>query len=98
MEARTENTNEGGNQLLIQQAMEIGWERQGCKWQESLWKQVQVWAEIITKQGKLYHRYTVTMKFIHAIGDLKASTGPFGQGYGFSSGHVWMGESGCEES
>ena len=78
--------------------MEIGWERQGCKWQESLWKQVQVWAEIMTKQGKLYHWYTLTMKFIHAVGDLKASTGPFGQGYGFSSGHVWMGESDCEES
>ena len=24
--------------------------------------------------------------------------GPFSQGYGFSSGHVWIGELDCEES
>ena len=27
-----------------------------------------------------------------------ANKGPFGQGYGFSSGHVWMWELDCEES
>ena len=27
-----------------------------------------------------------------------ANKGPSSQGYGFSSGHVWMGELGCEES
>ena len=27
-----------------------------------------------------------------------ANKGPSSQGYGFSSGHVWMGELNCEES
>ena len=30
--------------------------------------------------------------------DYFANKGPSSQGYGFSCGHVWMGELGCEES
>ena len=30
--------------------------------------------------------------------DITLPTGPFSQGYGFSSGHVWMRELDCEES
>ena len=56
------------------------------------------WSHEIKRCLLLGRKAITTLDSIFKSRDYFANKGPSSQGYGFSSGHVWMGELDCEES
>ena len=77
----------------------------GKRWKQ--WQTLFSWAPKITADGDWSHeikrRLLLGRKVITTLDSILksrhyfANKGPFSQGYGFSSGHVWMWELDCEE-